>query len=102
MGRTTRVWLVGCGIAAQLLTAGCFGGGDGGGLGSFFGFGGSSGSGSDSFASFDQGGTGGGGGFGAPSVATANNPEPASVALFGSGLAGLALLKRRKARRRSS
>ena len=95
MGRTTRVVLVSCGIAAQLLTAGCLGGGGG-----LFGFFGGSSGGSDSFASSDQGGAGGG--FNAPSVATANNPEPASVALFGSGLAGLALLKRRKARRRSS
>ena len=110
MRYNTRVWLVGCGIAAQLLTAGCFGGGGGtGGLGSFFGFGGGGSggdsSGSDSFASFDQGGAGGDAGgdaFGAPSVATVHNPEPASVALFGSGLAGLTLLKRRKARRRSS
>ena len=80
MGRmTTRVWLVvGCGIAAQLLTAGCLGfGGDGSGSGS------SIGGGSDSFAEL-------------PGVATAHNPEPASVALFGTGLAGLAALKRRK------
>ena len=101
MRSSTRVWLVGCGIAAQLLTAGCLGGGGGGGLGSLFGFGG--GGSGDSFASLSSGGSQGSGGeFGAPGVATVHNPEPASVALFGSGLAGLALLKRRKARRRSS
>jgi hypothetical protein len=32
---------------------------------------------------------------------TVNNPEPASVALFGGGLASLALWRRRKAHRRS-
>ena len=105
MARGTRVWLVGCGIAAQLLTAGCLGGGSGG-LGSFFGFGGGSG-GSDSGSSFasssgEQGGGGFGGGFSAPSAATAHNPEPASIALFGTGLTGLAMFNRRKARRRSS
>ena len=99
MKGATRVWLVGCGIAAQLLTAGCFGGGWGSGLGSFFGFGGGDSGSSDSFASFG-GGTGGGSEI--PSVATAHNPEPATVALFGTGLAGLALVKRRKARRRAS
>ena len=100
MRSSTRVWLVGCGIAAQLLTAGCLGGGGG-----IFGFsdGSSNGSSGDSFASLSSGGSQGSGGeFGAPGVATVHNPEPASVALFGSGLAGLALLKRRKARRRSS
>ena len=115
MNHGSRVWLVIGFAAVQLLTAGCGGGGGGG----FFGLfgGGDSGSGdllgllasSGSSGSDLAGGiselAGGdpGGGLGTitSDVATVSNPEPASMALFGGGLAGLACLRRRRARRAS-
>lgn len=64
------------------------------------GAGGSGGIGSG-FTSGD-GGSGGTGGGGSGLVATVHSPEPSSVVLFGSGLAGLLCLRRRKGRRSSS
>ena len=78
------------GVSALLLTSGCEGGG------------GSSGSlGAVGSLASGVGGVGGVGG--SDAAATVTQPEPASVALFGGGLAGLALWRRRKgkARKRS-
>ena len=101
MERTSRVWLVVLGVAVQLVTAGCLGlGGGGGGLFGSSDGNGSSGEGPFASESLTSGGLGGNG-FGSVSeVATLANPEPASLALFGGGLAGLAYLRRRKSRRK--
>ena len=103
---TPQYWLLGLAAAAALTATGCLGGGGGSGfLGSLFG---SSESGSsDLVGSSASGGstnpsaseTSGTAGTGSPSIATVRNPEPASVALFGSGLVGVALWRRRKARK---
>lgn len=97
-----RRWVTGMGVASMLLlTAGCSGGGGLSGLfDSIFG-GGSGDSGSAVFAALDTGTSGfssGGstGGGAISSIATINNPEPGSIVLFGSGLAGMAMLRRRK------
>ena len=95
-------WLgISC-LAVQLFLAGC--GGGGGGLSSLFGGGGGSSGAGDVFSALISGGSdvAGGGTDSAASVtsvATVHNPEPASVALFGGGLVGLAYLRRRKAQR---
>lgn len=96
MHSSTPAWVAAVGLA--LLLAGCK---SGSGLGGSF-FGGSS----DSFFSGGSGssgiivvGGGSGDSFDASSVATVHNPEPGSLALFGAGLAGLALGRRRRARR---
>ena len=110
--------MVAVGVMIQLLTAGCSSGGEG-----FFGLFGGGGSDTSeealsllSFGSTDGGSSGGSSGSGgsssssssgsgsgsltsAPPVATVHQPEPASMALFGAGLMGLACLGRRKARR---
>lgn len=97
MKRDTQFWLVVISCAAQLLTTGCLGGGSGGTFGDLSGSDGSEPS--EAFGSFASGGSDGV--IGAPEVATVNNPEPASLALFGGGLAGIALWRRRKSHRSS-
>ena len=119
MQHTSRTWVIVAGLSLALLTAGCKSGG--GGLSSLFGiFGGSGGEsgggesgGSGVLASLiDVGGSGGGtggsggstGGSGGGSeitspAATVHNPEPGSIALFGTGLLGVAFLRRRKSHR---
>jgi len=107
----SSLWLVIGLVSMQLLTAGCSGGG-GGALFGLFG-GGDSGvaeilgtfasAGSDVAGGGSVGDIGGGGlseGLTVTSdIATVHHPEPASIALFGGGLAGLAHLRRRKAQR---
>ena len=101
--KTISSMLMGAGLLSlQLLTAGC--GGGGGGLSSLFGGGGGDSGAGDVFSALISGGSdvAGGGTDSAASVtsvATVHNPEPASVALFGGGLVGLAYLRRRKAQR---
>lgn len=106
-------WIVGVAVAAQLLVAGCEGSGGSGIFGGLFGgsddssgvfelasLGGSSGGeGSSEVGSGGGNTTGDGTSESGSSVATVYNPEPASFVLFGSGLAGLALLRRRSRKR---
>ena len=101
MKHASRVWLVVGGIAVQLVSAGCLGlgGGSGGLFGSSDGSG-SAGEGPFASQSLTSGGVEGGLGGTTSEVATLANPEPASLALFGGGLAGLACLRRRKSRRK--
>ena len=110
--------LVAASVSALLLTAGCKSGGGGifGGL-----FGGGESSGVDALSSLfssdssssgselastaggvEQGSGGDNYVGGTPPVATLHHPEPGSIALFGSGLAGLVLARRRKSRKPSS
>ena len=97
MHSSTPAWVAAVGLA--LLLVGCKSGSSGLG-GSFFGGGSgdSFGGGSGSSGIIVVGG-GSGAAFDAASVATVSNPEPGSLALFGSGLAGLALMRRRRARK---
>jgi len=107
----SRVWVLAAGLVLPLLLAGCkSGGGTAGLLDSFFGGGSSGGSnpaeslgdlasGGLSSGVFSSGGlasAGGLGAFDAPAAATLHHPEPANIALFSAGLAGLAVWRRRK------
>lgn len=117
MSTASRFGVVFASSCALLFASGCVGGG--GGVASFFSglLGGSQGGSSTggSFASAGSGssevinGTGyyvGGEGDPAgdppPRIATVHNPEPASLALFGGGLVGTALWRRRKTRKHRS
>ena len=101
-----KVWMMVLGVSALLVaTTGCKGDGDG--STSLFGGGGSesllaglSGGSGDGAFGFSGGSGELGGGSG--SIATLDQPEPASLVLFGSGLAGLAYLRRRKTRKHGS
>lgn len=100
-------WLILGAVTMPLLTAGCLGGGGNEGSSSLFGggelaglFGSSGGSdggagGSGSALSSSEGGPS------VPEAATLHNPEPASLALFAGGLAGLMGMRRLGRRRRS-
>ena len=96
MSRSARVGLLVASVALQLLLAGCLGSG------------GSSGSGSSFLSQLFGGGSDSGGaqtsergGANLIPEVVAHSPEPASLALFGGGLAGVAFLRRRKLRRRA-
>ena len=106
-------------LAIPLFATGCKNG-SGDGLAGFFGLGGSSssevlstfsflgaGDGGSAGGSSDGGGAlgglpSGGSQIAADQVATVHSPEPASLALFGGGLMGMAAWRRRKARKSSS
>lgn len=91
-------WLAVAGVALPLLLAGCEGSGGGSGAGSFFGGSGSSFAGSSFEGTLGGVVVGGDGTLDLASVATVHSPEPGSLAVFGGGLAGLALWRRRKAK----
>jgi len=89
-------WMAVAGVAAALLVSGCKGGsGLFGGLFNGFSSSGDSSSTQQVVSTPETGGPGGSDGV-VPPAATLHNPEPASFALFGGGLAGLAMLRRRR------
>ena len=104
MTQISRGWLLGCAVCLQLLLSGC--GGSGGGVSGLIEglFGGGGGDGGSTLAGGGGGGTdpggGGGGGTDPGGGSTIINPEPASVALFGGGLAGLAMVGLRRSRKK--
>lgn len=123
MKNVARICMATTGLTLNLLVAGC---GSGGGLAGLFGgggdlasqffsfFGGGDGGGSDALAGLGglgdglidsspdgDGGLPGGSGV-AQQVAKLHNPEPATMALFGSGLAGIMLKGRRRSKRKPS
>ncbi len=73
----------------------------GGGSGGSGAGGGSTNGGSSSGSSGGTGGSSDSGGGVTPGVATVHHPEPASLALFGSGLLSMGCLRRRKSRQQS-
>jgi len=86
-------------ITAPFALTGCkLSGGGSGSSGSSYG---DSGSSSSSYSSSGLDGSSGGGGLlGAPSGGNFMNPEPATIALLGSGLLGYGLLKTRKKKKK--
>jgi hypothetical protein len=92
--RLCRLAFVGIALGAQLLLAGC---GSGGGI---FGF--LDGDGDGASVAAIAAGSGGPSGTGGSGVGSVANPEPATVALFGSGIAGMAFMRRRRSRRKQS
>jgi len=90
------------GIMIQLMAAGCKSGSSAG-LFDLFGVGGSevlgAFSGSSGSGASGTGGTTISGSGSSGEVAKVHNPEPASMALFGAGLAGIGVFRRRKARK---
>lgn len=90
-------------MPALLASSGCVLGGGGGGLFGLFGGDGGSGT-SDVVSSFVSSGSGSDSGLSAAAqtASTLHSPEPASMALFGGGLAGLALRRRRRKTRARS
>ena len=109
--KTRTALLVGAALTMQLMTAGCFGGGGGSiisGIGDFFSgfFGGSNSSssgingiGENIVVSLSEDASGDNG---IPEVAVLHNPEPGSLMLFGSGLAGLSFIRRRRSRKKNA
>jgi hypothetical protein len=97
MSRFAHVAVTGLVLSLPLLT-GCWGSDSSSGVGSLF----DSGSSVQLASAGDVGGSGSssGGSTTTPDVATLHNPEPASIALFGTGLAGLAAIGRRKRSRK--
>mgnify|MGYP001619043003 CR=1 FL=1 len=99
-GRGVSGWVALAALVIPLLLAGCNKKSSSGGAG-LFGGGSSFGS---AFSGSELAGTlggvvvGGDGSFSGGSVATVHQPEPSSLALFGGGLVGLALRRRRRAR----
>jgi len=91
-------WIVGVAVVAQLVAAGCKKNGGSGILGSLFGGSDSSSSSSGDITTLSQAVDGTPGTSQGNSPGAVHLPEPGSLALFGGGLAGLAMARRRRAR----